>query len=746
MFRKCTVAMLIASMLLAVPVRAQAPTQAGPDYVKIGDAVIQIGNAISVIGGEMKKAGVPTPPPTPVPTPTPPPPPAPTPTPAPSGKQLPILTDARIAVLKKMQADNTIDWQYLKANADSTSPLYDDNGRAAAIVYRVTGDVSYAAKAYKLLMSSLNSPDVINANNVREYGVEFTMIYVWIRDALTPEQKLACETQLLKWSDFALARNQTNVNLGGFRTGDSDQTIGQYFMLALMDSVGLGPGNFLDQTGGGPYPTPVGGLKVTANDASTARNAISQFCLIKGKGGTWFESAQYNSNTVVLLLLGWMAMNDVHGQDYFPEIGQWAVSACDAVLTSYTPDFKARLEWGDDERPGSLDFWYQYPYLASMQAAAVRVGSMTQAGHVGAMLDSFPEISKSTDVCGRYFYFVDHSIPSIKYYDGVGPLVNYSPGVGLYSRLDGNNLFAAFCPSSIGVDHENGYVADIMLYCGGEWALRHPVTYGGIANTAVGTNAVLVSGLSAMSNKGPIDCVTTGDYSYYVGNTNGRFYGSWKTANPAPFCYELTRTILYLPKLNAIAVCDRINSVEPSSVVPDMWIYYDNDKATMKAESDKGPGHRHQVNWHVPVGVTPTIATTTAGGEQPYDGITCSWTTAGKQNVVIRSYATSGPIATDTVDEKSLLPAADAFESGSQIRVHFTKDNQWDCVLSLVTINSTAQVQAVTQDATAGWNIGGTSVLFGTDQTNRLVDPTKLTVAGPAYVVGCQGDAAVVAK
>lgn len=442
-------------------------------------------------------------------------------------------------------------------------------------------------------------------------------------------------------------------------------------------------------------------------------------------------------------------MLDLHGQDYFPEIGQWAVSACDAVLTSYSPDFKARIEWGDDERPGSLDFWYQYPYLTAMQAAAARLGKTQQAGHVAAMLAGFPPVSSPTSIRGRYYYFADPSIAPIAYYDGTAPIWNYAPGVGLYSRFDGPNLLALFCPSLTECDHQNGFVADLTWYAGGEWVVHRPVTYGGVANTAVGNNAVLVSGFSSMWNKGPLDCALTADFSYFVGNTAGKFYWPSKAGDPPSFCPELTRTIFYLPKLGkagTIFICDRINSVDPATTVPNMWVYYANDQATIAAEAAKGPGHRHQINWHTPPGVTPAIATTSIGGAQAYAGVTCTWKTAGQQTVEIANYATSGPLFTDLIDEKNLLPAADAFEAGQQIRVHFDQDRPFDCVVTCLRLDPSAEEPAAISPAAgvAGFSVDGASVLFGVDQANRLIAAAGPAVGGKTYYVGCAGVSPVV--
>src|SRR5512146_449707 len=104
--------------------------------------------------------------------------------PQPVGPQTPILTDARLAVLRKMQTDNHAYWQTLKAYADKTfagTPAYDDLGQAAAIVYQVTGDKSYASAAWAQLQKAV-AADGRAANDVKQRYVDYQLVFAWVKD------------------------------------------------------------------------------------------------------------------------------------------------------------------------------------------------------------------------------------------------------------------------------------------------------------------------------------------------------------------------------------------------------------------------------------------------------------------------------------------------------------------------------------------------------------------------------------
>ena len=676
---------------------------AEPDFVKIADLLNQIAD-------ELRPSA-----------------PQPQTQPPPAPRQMPILTDKRLDALGKMRAAASPDWLAVKAAADRTgtaNPVYDDDGQFAALVYRVTGDKSYAAKAWAALDKDV-SGDIGPVDNVREYFVEYLLVYAWIRDSLSDAQQRQFAAAIQRWADVSLG-NGPPEKRGGFQFSDSDQTIGQYFGLALMDALQLGPGGLLDReiAYGGAQGCRVGGLDATAADRTTARNTIRQYVERLAAGGEWFESRQYNSNTVVLLLMGWMALADVLGEDHFPEIAAWIPSACQAALVSFTPDLKSAVEWGDDERGGSLDLYKQIPFLAALASAAVRVGDRESASKTAFLIQKLRTAQGDQRIRGRAYYFLDDSISPQPYLEAAAPLTNYSPGVGMLRRIDGDRLFFAFAPSRLRVDHECSFIADLMLYSKGEWVLRHPIAYSVVTDSAAGVNAVLVAGCSAMLDKGPVACESTPDYAYFVGQTQGMMYEKTAWNSPPEWLHEQTRTVFYLPAAGAICVCDRINADDPLAARPDLVGYLRPDKEAIQAAK-----HRKEIVWHMPV--KPAVSNTSF-----------AWSTSGGQQLKLDAFSPTGSLEIELFDERELwsdVSSIPADQKAWQARIHPDADRRWDAILMLIRLSPGADApQPISQAGLAGWRLGDTTVLFGIDESTRLIDSAGYEATGKTYLVGCK--------
>ena len=685
-------------------IAAQLPA-VEPDFAKIADLLEQIADELRAPAEQPQKQ-----------------PPAP-----PTPRQLPILTDQRLDALGKLRAAKSPDWLALKSAADRTgtaNPVYDDDGQFAALVYRVTGDKSYAAKAWAALYKDV-SGDIGPVDNVREYFVEYLLVYAWIRDSLSDAQQRQFAAAIQRWADVSLGNGPAEKR-GGFQFSDSDQTIGQYFGLALMDALQIGPGGLLDReiANGGAQGRRVGGLDATAADRTTARNTIRQYVEQLAAGGEWFESRQYNSNTVVLLLMGWMALADTLGEDHFPEIAAWVPGACQAALVSFTPDRQSAVEWGDDERAGSLDLYKQIPFLAALEAAALRVGDRESAAKVASLLSKLRTAQGDKGIRGRAYYFLGDSISPQPYLNAAAPLSNYSPGVGMLRRIDRDRLFFAFAPSRLRVDHECNFIADLMLYSKGEWVLRHPIAYSVVTDSAAGVNAVLVSGCSAMLAKGPLACENTPDYAYFVGQTQGMIYEKTAWNSPPEWLHELTRSVLYLPQAGAICVCDRINADDPLAARPDLVGYLRPDKEAILAAR-----HRKEIVWHMPV--KPAVSATSL-----------AWASVGGQRLQIDAFSPTGALAVKLFDEHELwsdVSSIPADQKAWQARMHPDADRKWDAILTLIRLSPGADApQPISQGKLAGWRFGETTVLFGVDQSSRLIEADGYKPSGRTYLVGCQ--------
>ncbi len=299
-----------------------------------------------------------------------------------------LITPALRASWAALQASNHQFWQVLiqAANATGTAAQwYNDYGNWCAMAYQATGNTSYAPKAAAIILDYLSRDpgagqliDVkysnSNANFLREYGAATVIWLDWIWDTLTPYQQTAAIAGLIKRCNWAIALNLPNY-VGGFRMADSDQTIGQYYMLALTDLflADKQPTAFLQDYNHAAWSAPidrnvpVGGLDSAGDDYLSIRDRIRQLVVDYATGGEGYVSSEYNfSSDLGLLMLGSQAVQTATGQDHFPEITALLPQLAAQAPYDLTPDLKQRVQWGDDEHPRDPQWVQMVPHLASL--------------------------------------------------------------------------------------------------------------------------------------------------------------------------------------------------------------------------------------------------------------------------------------------------------------------------------------------------------------------------------------------
>lgn len=673
----------------------------------------------------------------------PPAPPTPPPAPAPT---LPILTLARLAAFKSMAAANHPAWLRLKAIADASKqpgPNGDDPGLAAAIVGRVTGDASYFAAAWLRLIAYAAIPTSAPYDSVSDGIVETAVVYSWLKDTATPDIEAQFAANLT--SEDQVAVGTSKVVTGGIPPSNANYAIPFYFGLALTDAIT--GSNYLSQTSNqSGIVLPVGGLDSTAADRSTARNCIRQYVEVLSAGGTWCEGP-YEDKSLPRLIVGWMALRDLLGVDHFPEIAKYVPAACDAKLLDYAADFTGVYLWGDRTRLDD-DYARRLSIYVALQAACVRLGDTARAANMGYLIQNLLAKVPWNQIDTHFWFFYDPSCPIGK--RPADPIVNYSPGVGLVSRADGNTLFAAFGPSTIDLNHEQD-AQDIFLYAGGEVALGRPDGYalqlagidiqGQMSGNCYGTNGVAICGLTKMQQSGLVDFASTADYTYWVYQTKGLLYGKGANNPQTEWLHELTRTGLYLPALGLIFVCDRANLDDPRKLPADELAKY----GAAQGPVQNAVNLVEQV-WHCPVKPnqlsTPTLAT-------------LSWDTPGGQHIELDAFSPTGALAVDVVDENVLwkdVSAIDPDQKKWQFRVRPAVAQQFNVIVSCYRLNpGTAAPIAITSSDAAGFSLGSIAsgvVRFGTGQASRLLDTTTppISSAKTTYLVGCSGPQPVVVK
>ena len=575
-----------------------------------------------------------------------------------------IWTPQRQAIWDRMKQENHPLYQVLANNCQAAvngSPRYGDRGLWCAIMYQITGNITYARAAWNLYQPAVTSPP--DANATREYLIENAILYDWLYPALSPSERELAVTGMNQWASYALAIGTPNY-VGGVRTSDSDNSVGYYFGLAAVDlaTAGLSPQHVAWLSAGqgsnwiGPAVS-VGGLDATGADRMTLRNTVRQYVTGPATGGEWFESSEYNLGTQVLLAMGAAAVRTATGSDHFPEITSYLVDAASAQSYFVTPDLRQSVDWGDVQAArGFGQLLYLRTTLLGTLAGESEWNSMGGPHAQGLLQAIFGKYGMagygSAEPWARFFLFDDPYAPATDWASGV--VARYFAGTGNLYVHAGSALFQARMAVRPGVDHEVSYLSDFQLYQNGEWAVTHPQGYGGGAQLGQGVNGLLIAGLSAMASRGP-EAVQSGDNWWSVtGSTDGPYYDLPYYLPPPGFLREWRRTVVYLRRngLDMIVVKDSVDADNPAGL-PGFSQYSADDRATISQAAGL-------VQWIIHAPTVPTI-----------NGATASWQTPGGQAVTVTTVSPAA-FTTSILPETSVLTAS-AFQpsevNGYQLRV-----------------------------------------------------------------------------
>jgi hypothetical protein len=490
---------------------------------------------------------------------------------------------------------------------------YADLGQLATMAYQVTGNRSFAEKAWDRIRRKLDKTPT-DRNFTREHLLEYAWMYDWLKPALSEEQRRQYIAMMNRWCLLTLDRVPGAAY--GTRTGDTDEVVGHYFGLALWALVSAAENpDALGYLRG----RPVGGLRATANDRATWRNAIAQH-VRKARGGIWLESSEYNLGTLRLLLIGAEALRTATGRDDFPEVTALTEEIAAAQIHELTSDLRAAHQWGDLEHPRSLQMNRRAPLLAALTGL---VRDEALAGQALALLNALPP----GEIPPKEFTVYNPFRPEQSWTRQ--PLWYVAEGVGMAFARDTwdprGSFLSVHMPRHLGVDHGVRYFGDVQLYRNGEWVITHPLGY----DTSDGElhNAMLLGGWSGMREaKGLLEAsLGPGGTVYAVGATGGSLYSQWDMAPPPPFLHEWTRAVVYVPSLDRtsdlLVVHDRVLLDDPRQL-PRYEAYAQQDRQRMDREMARG---LKQWILHLP--------------EQPQrEGRQWSWRSPGGQPVTLISF------------------------------------------------------------------------------------------------------------
>jgi hypothetical protein len=611
---------------------------------------------------------------------------------SPTGRNPRLLwTPDRQAVWAHMKADYDANpllpatlggrwYKLMKTNAECACK-YSDNGIWPTLMYQATGDPKYVSLAWSRLQQSFFplTGSALTGNFARENFAELVVFYDWLYPGLTSVQRAQFVAKLNEMETNLVTGNAYTDPDHPIRVDDTDQTTGSYFGIVFLY---LATGDY-NPTAVDVYSRAfVGGLDATAVDRATLRNAVGQYVTQMAAGGEWIESSQYNLGTVRLLLMGAEGVRTATGQDHFAEVTRFATQAALRPIYFITPDRKASVQWGDDEHPRAFrDMLYSWETTNAMLAG------LTQDSSAGPYIEQF--VSSLTDLYGdtgyltaepwaRAFYFYNPYAPRADW--RTLPRTFYAPGQGLLITRDGwsaaSTLLEVHMPQKqLTIDHQVSYFGDFQVYRKGEWALTHPITYAGPSLFGDGTNSMLLGSFSSMAEYKSITAAEfagDGSYAYLTGTTGGQKSAPGAYLPPATFLHEWTRSVFYLPSLDAhsdtVVVFDRTNARNPVAL-PN----FDRYRTKSPDEQTAIRSELALKQWIIHAPVAPTVSPQTISWSTANNDLTVSTLLPSAQN---RTVYNENDLWTDSV----VIPS----EKKWQVRVTPAAEAQWDTFLNVV--------------------------------------------------------------
>lgn len=596
--------------------------------------------------------------------------------PSPTGRSPKLLwTGERQAIWNRMRRENHPWWRVLKQNADRSGtpdPVYGDMGQWATLAYQMTGDPRYAQKALVMIRPFFR-PGEVGSDFLREMLAEFVVMYDWLSPSLAPADRAAFIAMLNRWCVQATT-NEFDPDFP-IRPEDSDETTGLYFGFAFLA---------LATAGDNPRATEflnkrfVGGLSATGVNRATLRNAIRQYVTEMAEGGQWIEGTAYNEGTLALLMMGAEGVRTATRVDYFPEVTRYLPQAARNQIREVAPNLAATYQWGDNEWPRSM-LLLRRVEIGGMLAGLTQ-GDPRSGPYIGQLVEELAARygHADMDVEWRFFYFYNPYAPRADWRVALTG-GQYSAGQGLLFYHDGWGPNDAFLGIHMPrrqpfVDHQVTYFGDFQLYRRGEWALTHPLGYDGPPVEALGTNTMMLGGLSSMVEFKEVvaqELGSGGEYAYLAGTNGGQYLEAGEWQPPATFLHEWTRSLLYLPsrdrRSQTLVVFDRTNA----GPITDLERYREEDQARIRA----APARKQ---WLIHSPVRPRLSP---------DAI--AWTTPRGQQVRVSTLWPTGQNRI-VVDEDAAWPDEFPFPEKSEQKWHTrivpATEQQWDAFLNVVQV------------------------------------------------------------
>jgi len=574
----------------------------------------------------------------------------------PAGRLASFWATQQQTVWSRMVSENNVWMKYLLLAANDTTGQrgIENQGTAGAWAYLYTGNPQYAQNSWQALQPYVTTGKLPNGNNENAIR-QFFGLYVLVYEAIKPQLTSAQQQQFITYLNHIALRARTSI-----MTGNANGLIGCYLGLSLWDTISVGENPLAGTLLKGTFNDagvwkPFGGLTYNPNlgPRGSARNAIHDYILksvpAPGQGGIWLEGTQYVDASLEPLLLYTQILDQITGRHNFPELDAAMPQLGVGIINLLTPTLNDEFQLGDEEFPHQL-------HLAVHMTAAAELAARLQGTTVGANLQWLVNYWAAHTYAYNSFalrlYLLWNPYAAAQDFRSAHPPLN---GIGFSLYRSGwsaqkDSIFGVDTMAMTGVDHsqQTEVFRSFSLYRKGEWAIEHPISYGGMGLTADGNNTVVVGGLGVMWQHGVGACEEGANYLYQRAETSGSRYRSTFFKPAPPYVYEQTGSVVYAHGANAtadvIVVADRIMASNPLFVssFPNGWRTVDA-QSIWNAENSVYPAGPLQWTLHMPV--APYIE----NGAILWD--------AGTQHVVSQELTPSpSETAFTTIDEAATNP------------------------------------------------------------------------------------------
>lgn len=694
---------------------------------------------------------------------------------SPTGRTPRLLwTSARQDVWNQMKADYDANptapttlggklYKYAKAQADDDGFTYQDqHGLWPTILFQITGDTTYAARAFaKLQLNTFwtHPAHAYRSNAVREAGQIMPLMYDWLYPALTTQQRSDFATRMNALADDCVNGKSTPPIKPAMNTyvGDTDQVTGEYTAVGMWAAAAgdeypqaVTWFNTIGGTAVSPEylaQSPPGHLFSAGTPPTDARNAMYYYIGRQVAGGEWHEGSHYNLGTSKLWIWGVEALKTFYTPSHFAETDTWYQGAAKQRMFYASNDLEHSIQYGDVENPHPRAEMNDYHWInLSMMLAGVTQGTAigpylqqhtiehcTKKGMPFGPINVFPQVRA---------WMLFNPYAATDNYEEVG-LTFYAEGQGQMVVKDswessGSMAWFMMMPANISVHHKVDHTGSFQVYRRGHWALTAPQAYGSTLGPVESSaqpgavNSLRMIGFCCHPPNGgasgtwPIDAIdsfarvwstTTSEYGYLCGTYGGQIHPQGMAYFPPPTCFhEFTRSFIKLNSVNGesdvIVICDRTNCEDPEALPS--FDRYAAQGTLGGIQANKIQNALARKEWFFFSNQAPLINNVQATHAQTFTDNpgTIRWTDAGGDPVQIETLLPAN-INKLVQNWNTIAPASWSGTERQYWRttVYPVTDQQWDVVLNVVSAYNNGTVAPVSTLITGTENMKGVRVV-----------------------------------